>query len=158
MANLKKQTVGFWLAVCTLILGIVSLIVYNVNVAGAGYFHGATVETGFRYMVIAIILAACVVVLTLIPVEGMVAKILTVVSDVLRIITPALFIASVLTIVSARVQGFAFIYFSNVEVLQEVQTPANLSSAHGAIANIVLLAVSAIVGIVGAFFSTRKSA
>ncbi|MCR5558355.1 MAG: hypothetical protein K6F75_12460 [Butyrivibrio sp.] len=32
-------------------------------------------------------------------------------------------------IVSARVEGFAFIYFSNAEVLQEVQTPENISSA-----------------------------
>ena len=41
-------------------------------------------------------------------------------------------------------------------MLQEVQTPANISSAHGAIANIALLAVTAIIGIVGAFFNTGK--
>ena len=66
-------------------------------------------------------------------------------------------VAAVLAIVSARVEGFAFIYFSNAEVLQEIQTPANISSAHGAIANIVFLAITAVVGIIGAFFSTRKA-
>ena len=57
-----------------------------------------------------------------------------------------------------HLEGFAFIYFSNEEVLQEVQTAANMESAHGAIANIVILAVTALVGIVAAFFNLKKKA
>ena len=61
-----------------------------------------------------------------------------------------------INLVSARVEGFAFIYFSNADVLLEVQTAANMSSATCAIVNLVLLAVSSIAGIVSAFFTLKK--
>ena len=73
-----------------------------------------------------------------------------------RIAAPALCVAAAITLVSSRVQGFAFIYFSNEEVLQEVQTAANMSSSHGAIASIVALFVTAIIGMVAAFFRVKK--
>lgn len=157
MNMLKKQTVGSCFAAVTLLLGIVSFILYGANVAGQGYFHGASVDVAVRYMVLGIALGVCVLVLSNIPLKDGVAKVITFVSDIGRIAIPALMIAALLTIVSARVEGFAFIYFSNAEVLQEVQTPANISSAHGAIANIVCLGVTAVVGIIGAFFSTRRA-
>ena len=84
------------------------------------------------------------------------AKTVDVVSGALRIVIPVLLVIAAMNVVSSRVEGFAFIYFSNQEVLQEVQTPANMASAHGAIANIVLLGVAAVVGIVAAFFSVEK--
>ncbi len=156
MANLKQQTIGVWFALVTLVLGIVSFIAYFINIAGQGYFHGAKVDMAVRYMVIEIIVGVCVMALTFLPVKKNVSGLVTFLVDLGRIVIPALSIAAVLAIVSARVEGFAFIYFSNAEVLQEVQTSANISSAHGAIANIVLLTVTAIVGIVGAFFSLKK--
>ncbi len=156
MEFIKRQTVGVWMTLCTLILSVISFIIYNANIAGAGYFHGASVDTAVRYMVGAIVIGVCVIVLAQLPGEGIVGKVITIISDIARIVVPSLSIAAVLALVSARVEGFAFIYFSNAEVLQEVQTPANISSAHGAIATIVALAVTAIVGIVGAFFSTKK--
>jgi hypothetical protein len=60
-------------------------------------------------------------------------------------------------LVESRAQGLAYIYFSNEEVLAEVQTAANLSSASGAITSIALLAVAALVGIVAAFFRQKKA-
>ncbi len=158
MANIKKQRVGTLMTVCCLILGITSLIIYSANVAGEGYFHGIRVEPAVRYIVIGLLMAVCVIILAQISLNGPVDKIINIVSDGIRIAIPAIFIAAVLVTVSARVEGFAFIYFSNEEVLQEVQTPANLSSAHGAIANIVFLGLTAITGIVGAFFNTNKIA
>ena len=157
MNMLKKQTVGSCFAIITLLLGIVSFIVYDVNISGQGYFHGASVDVAVRYMILAIAVGLCVVVLANLPLKEGAAKCVTFISDLGRIALPAILVAALLTIVSARVEGFAFIYFSNAEVLQEVQTPANISSAHGAIANIVCLAVTAVVGIIGAFFSTKKA-
>ena len=46
----------------------------------------------------------------------------------------------------------------NADVLLEVQTPANLSSATGTIANMVLLGVAALVSMVAAFFRTARKA
>ncbi len=157
MEFIKKQTIGTWITVLTFIFGIVAFITYNLNVAGEGYFHGKTVDIAVTYMLIGIIMTICAIILAQIPVTAIIEKILSIVSDLIRIAVPALFIAAILAIISDRVEGFAFIYFSNEEVLQEVQTAANLSSAHGAIANIVLLGVAALVGIIGAFFSTRKA-
>lgn len=158
MNSIKKITPGIILTVITLLLSVISIIVYNTNIAGEGYFHNAAVSNAVKFNVLGIVVLAAAIVLALVPVEGVLAKVLTILSDVCRIVAPALFIAAVLAIVTARVEGFAFIYFSNVEVLQEVQTPANISSAHGAIANIVFLAITAVVGIVSAFFSARKEA
>ncbi len=156
MTLIKKQTIGTWMALLTFVLGVIAFISYQLNVAGEGYFHGKAVGGAVGYMIGAIVLAICVVLVAQIPANEVVEKILTLVTDLVRIAIPAMFIAAIIAIVSARVEGFAFIYFSNEEVLQEVQTAANMSSAHGAIANIILLAVAAVLGIVGAFFSTKK--
>ncbi|MCR5415747.1 MAG: hypothetical protein K6E79_02995 [Pseudobutyrivibrio sp.] len=156
MSFIKKQSIGIWMEAATLLLGIISFIVYSVNIAGAGYFHGARVDMAVRCGVIGLILSAVSIVLAEIPLEGIASKLVIMLSDCVRIAVPALFIAATLYIVSARVEGFAFIYFSNEEVLQEVQTAANLSSAHGAIANIIILGATALIGIIGAFFTTKK--
>ena len=66
--------------------------------------------------------------------------------------------AALINLVAARVEGLGFIYFSNADVALEVQTAANLSSAHGAIASMILLGVAMLVAIVAAFFSIRKKA
>ena len=73
-----------------------------------------------------------------------------------QIAAPALLALAFINLVSARVEGFAFIYFSNADVLLEVQTAANMSSATCAIVNLVLLAVSSIAGVVSAFFTLKK--
>ena len=59
-------------------------------------------------------------------------------------------------LISGRAEGLGFIYFSNADVLQEVQTPANMSSATGTIANMICLGVAAIFAMIAAFFTLRK--
>ena len=157
MSFIKKQTAGVWMACATLLLACISLIVYKVNVSSEGYFVGKTVAGATKYSVVAIILLLVAIVCAQFEVEGAIGKIKTIITDAIRIAVPALFVAAALLTIAARVEGFAFIYFSNEEVLQEIQTAANLSSAHGAIANIVCLVITAIVGIVGAFFSTNRN-
>ena len=86
-------------------MGIVSFILYGANVAGQGYFHGASVDVAVRYMVLGIALGVCVLVLSNIPLKDGVAKVISFVSDIGRLAIPALMIAALLTIVSARVEG-----------------------------------------------------
>ena len=57
-----------------------------------------------------------------------------------------------------RAEGLGFIYFSNADVIVEVQTPDNLASATGSIANMICLGISTVVGIVAAFINIKKSA
>ncbi len=157
MNILKKQTAGSIITCLTFILGIVSFIIYEINIGGEGYFQGAAVPLGQTYMLLGISAALIVVVLGQLKLEGAAGLCLDIVSDVIRVLIPVLFIAAAMTIVGSRVEGFAFIYFSNEEVLHEVQTAANMSSAHSAIANIASLAVSAVVGILAAFFGMKKT-
>lgn len=158
MSFIKKQTKGIWATLVSLILAVVSYIIYNVNINSEGYFEHASSPYAVRYMMIAAVLFAAAVILAEIPVQGITDKIMTILADAVRMAAPAVCIAAAITLISSRVQGFAFIYFSNEEVLQEVQTAANLSSSHGAIASIIALFVTAIAGMTAAFFSIKKPA
>ena len=158
MNFIKKQTAGICVTFVTLILAIISFIIYNVNINSAGYFQHASSPNAVRYMLIAIVLFIAAIVIGEIPVQGIADKIITLLADAARIVAPALCLAAAITLISSRVQGFAFIYFSNEEVLQEVQTASNMASSHGAIASIVALFIAAIVGMVAAFFSLKKKA
>ena len=156
MNIIKRQTAGSWITFITLVLAVVSLIVYNVNVNGEGYFQNSTVPQAVTYMIITIALLAVVVILAQINVKGIAGTVLELIAGAANIAAPAVAVAAAMTLVSGRIEGFAFIYMSNEEVLHEVQTAANLSSAHGAIANIAILAIVAVFGMIAAFFSLRK--
>lgn len=156
MSFLKKQTAGTWATFVTLILALASFIIYLVNIGSEGYFQNAAVPRAAMYSVLVIAILAAVLVLAQFGFQGILGKSVDILSDIMRIIAPVLSVAALVTLVSGRVQGFAFIYFSNEEVLQEVQTAANLASSHGAIASIAALAVTAIAGMAAAFFNLKK--
>lgn len=156
MNMMKRQTAGSWITFITLVLAVASLIVYNVNVNGEGYFQNSTVPQAVTYMILTVALLAAVVILAQINIKGIGGTVLELIAGAAKIAAPAAAVAAVMTLVSSRIEGFAFIYMSNEEVLHEVQTAANLSSAHGAIANIVILVVVAVCGMTAAFFSLKK--
>lgn len=156
MSIIKKQTPGIWITFSTLLLAFISGIIYLINISSEGYFNNARVAGAIQYTIIAIILLIAVLVFAQVSINGKLDKIIGIIVDGIRIVIPAFFVAAAITLVSSRVQGFAFIYFSNEEVLQEVQTAANISSAHGAIANIIALSTTALVGMIAAFFTFKK--
>ena len=136
----KKLSAGAWLSIVTCVLSLAALVAYLINTSAAGYFQNATVSN---------------LVLILSMVKGA-KKVVDLLTGLCQIAAPALLALAFINLVSARVEGFAFIYFSNADVLLEVQTAANMSSATCAIVNLVLLAVSSIAGIVSAFFTLKK--
>lgn len=156
MSFLKKQTAGTWATFVTLILALASFIIYLVNIGSEGYFQNAAVPRAAMYSVLVIAILAAVLALAQFDFQGILGKSVDILSDIMRIIAPVLAVAALMTLVSGRVQGFAFIYFSNEEVLQEVQTTANLASSNGAIASILALAVTAVAGMAAAFFNLKK--
>lgn len=153
---IKKQTVGIWFNILAAVITLVSVIVYSVNISGKGYFHDASVNGLIAYCVIAVIMLAAVVALAQIKLSGTAATALEVVSGILRIAVPVLLTLCLVNLISARAEGLGFIYFSNADVLQEVQTPENLSSATGTIANMVCLGISAVLAMAAAFFRLHK--
>ena len=155
---LKKFSIGAWVACVTAVLTIASLIVYTMNVSGDGYFKNATVTNLTTFCILAALALVCAIGLSLVKLNGPVDTVLNVVTGALQIIAPVLLALCLINLIAARAEGLGFIYFSNADVLLEVQTPANLSSATGAIASMVCLGVSTVAGIVAAFFNVRKPA
>lgn len=154
--NIKKQSAGVWVNLIAAILAVASLIVYGVNISSEGYFQNATVSSMINYGIPAIILLVLVIVLAQLKLTGGAATAVDLVSGVMRIAVPVLLTLCLINLISARAEGLGYIYFSNADVTLEVQTPENLSSATGTIANMICLAVSAVVAMAAAFFRLTK--
>lgn len=148
---IKKQSVGIWFNVITAVLTLISLILYNVNISMGGYYQNASAGNIGMYSVLIIIMILVVVVLAQADLKENV--VIEIISGLLRIAIPALITFSFITLISARVEGLGFIFFSNPDVLLEIQTPANMASAHCAIANMVFFGIAAILGMVATFMN-----
>ncbi|MCI5927868.1 MAG: hypothetical protein MRZ73_04910 [Pseudoflavonifractor capillosus] len=153
--NIKKQSAGVWVNLIAAILAVASLIVYGVNISSEGYFQNATVSSMMNYGIPAIILLVLVIVLAQLKLTGGAAAV-EIISGAMRIAVPVLLTLCLINLISARAEGLGYIYFSNADVTLEVQTPENLSSATGTIANMICLAVSAVVAMAAAFFRLTK--
>ena len=157
--NIKKQSAGVWVNLIAAILAVASLIVYGVNISSEGYFQNATVSSMINYGIPAIFLLVLVIVLAQLKLTGGAAAAVEIISGAMRIAVPVLLTLCLINLISARAEGLGYIYFSNADVTLEVQTPENLSSATGTIANMICLAVSAVVAMAAAFFRlTTKEA
>ncbi len=153
---IKKQSVGTWITLGALILAVVSAILYGVNVGGDGYFYGNTVTLLVVMSVLAILMLAAIITLSQFEFKGLLGKILDIVCLVFKILIPTFLALGLIELIGTRVEGLAFIYFSNPEVLGTIQTPANMASAHSAIASFILYGITIVVSIVAAFFGLRK--
>ena len=152
----KKFSVGAIIACCAAILSLVALIVYAINIGAAGYFQGASVPNLVLFSILAIVLLAAAIVIGQLKLEGVVGKVLKLVAGCCQIVAPILLALCLITLISARVEGLGFIYFSNADVALEVQTPENLSSATGSIAAMVCYGVAMLAAIISAFINVWK--
>ncbi len=147
----KKFSVGAWIACCAALLSLVALIVYAINVSAVGYFQGASVPNLVLFSILAIVLLAGSIVIGQLKLDGVLGKVLKLVAGCCQIVAPVLLAVCLINLISARVEGLGFIYFSNADVALEVQTPANLSSATGSIAAMVCYGVAMLAAIIAAF-------
>ena len=138
------------------VVSIISLILYGANFGGAGFYHGVAIPLYVMFGIFAIVAALAVIGLSLVPAKGMLGKVLDVVVMVLKVLIPVFLFIMTFNAISSRVEGFGYIYFANVDVKLEVQTPENLASAGLAITNIIFTAIAALIGLVGAFFLPKK--
>ena len=153
---LKKMSVGAWITCCAAILVIVSLIVYSVNIGSEGYFQGRAVNGVTLWLIVAAVLLVCAIALKLLNLKGSAATCADLASGLMQIGAPVLVALSLINLIASRVEGLGFIYFSNADVIKEVQTPANMASASCAIASMVVMGVALVVAIVAAFCGLRK--
>ena len=148
---MKKFSVGAWITCIAAVLAIVALFIFMGNVS-SGYFKDNK-PAGFEIYVIcgAIALVAAIALKT-----GVNAKWADLAAGCLQIAGPVLLAIALINLVGTRVEGLGFIYFSNADVIKEVQTPANMASGTGAIASMVVMGVALVVAIVAAFCGLRK--
>jgi hypothetical protein len=155
---IKKQSVAIWISLATFVLALVALIIYLVNGASAGYFYGDTNSTVVWFAILAIISSLASIVLSQFAFKGLLGKIVGLLIDALTVIVPVLLVAALLTFVGDRAEGLAYIFGSDANVLSEIQTPANLSSAYTAIIGFAFFAIAWLSGLVAAFFKFPKEA
>jgi len=152
----NKLSAGMIAGCVTLVLSLVGFILYLVNINASGYFQGGRVPQAQLFVILGMITIVAGICISFVDIKGVAGKVADIAGDILKVISPILVSASLMTLVGSRVEGFAFIYFSNADVLTEVQSPANLSSAHIAIANIVVMAIAIVAGIVWAFLGKKR--
>ncbi len=156
MSIVKKQSAGVWVALVAAVLALASVIVYAVNIKSVGYFQNASVSNLTTYSILAIVLLLAAIVLGQLKLTGAAATVVELLAGAMQIAVPVLLTLCLANLIAARAEGLGFIYFSNPDVILEVQTPANLSSATGTIASMVCLAVATVSGMVAAFFNLKK--
>lgn len=160
---LKKQPIGIYAMLALLLFTIISFSIYGAGVGSDGYFHNRSVDIMVTTSSLAIVFEILIIAYMEVKVLGfvdklpsIVAKLLEVVCDVLKVLIPVLFTLAIFTFIDTRVEGLAFIFFSNIEILPVIQTPETLASASLAITTMVMYAITIVVGVVAAFFSVAK--
>lgn len=155
MNLVKKQSAGNILALVVALLSLVGVVVYFININGEGYFGKASVTNLVLFAVLAALALVVAVVLSNLKVSGAAATVVKLIVGACQIVAPALLALCLVDLVAARAEGLGFIYFSNADVILEVQTPENLTSATWTIVNMVCLGVSTIAAMVSAFFTLK---
>ena len=153
---LKKISVGGWIACAAALLTLVSLIVYSSNIGAECYFKNASVSGLVLWTILALVMLVVAIVLKTLDLSDGAAKAIDLIVGALQIGAPVLLALPLINLIAARVEGLGFIYFSNADVILEVQTPANLASATGAIASMVCFGVAMLAALIAAFCNLRK--
>lgn len=156
MNFVKKQTIGVLISAVATLLALVAFILYVVNGAATGYFQGSTRVSIVVMSILSVLFLAGSIVIPQIKLEGFLAKVVPHVGDALRIGAVIMLVASLLLFIGDRSEGLAYIFMSDLNVLDEIQTPANMASAYTAITGFVFYGLTWLVALVGSFFKVAK--
>ena len=105
--------------------------------------------------ILALVFFAAAIVLGQFKFEGIVGKVVDVVTGALRIVAPALILAATLYFVYGSLTGLGWTFFSNEEL--EIYSQA-ISTGNMVITGLVIFAIASVAGIVSVFFSLVKKA
>lgn len=153
---LKKLGIGAYCAFATLILAVVSWIIYGVNVTSAGYFHNESVPSVVLFTIFAILCEALVIAALFLPKkEGILGKILPIVQSSLSVLAVFFLMFAAMRIIGARAQGLGYILGADSNAQAEF-TAADFSSATMAIVAFIAYLVSSIAAVVTPFFGFEK--
>lgn len=157
MTNIiKKAGIGTYINLAVFLLSLISLIIYAANGAAEGYFKGLTDSAVITMSVFAVLLSAATLVLPFIAMKEPFDKAINIALILMKIGVSILLVSSLFLFISSRVEGLAYIFFSNEDVIAEVQTPANLASANTAITGFIFYGITWLVAMITVFFSPLK--
>lgn len=172
MTLLKKQGPGTWISLVALLTAVIALILYGTAVSagtglqiasGSDLFYeairpedSAMMSTVVTCGVLGLVSLVLAVVLGQFQLNGTMGKVCDIVVGVLRIVVPVFLIAALLYFAYGSFTGLGWTFFSNAEL--EIYAEATAVGTQ-VITGIVFFAISAVAGIVAAFFSiTKKNA
>ncbi len=171
MNFIKKQGLGTWITLGTIVLSVIALIIYGAALAsgmdfmiasGSELFYEASRPEDSVMMtmvvtcgILALVFFAAAIVLGQFKFEGIVGKVVDVVTGALRIVAPALILAATLYFVYGSLTGLGWTFFSNEEL--EIYSQA-ISTGNMVITGLVIFAIASVAGIVSVFFSLVKKA
>lgn len=158
MNLLKKLNISSCISLLSFVVGFVGFILYFVTYNTNGYFYQQSVGTTLTFTIIALVVLLATIAIRFVDfkVEGVVKSVIDTVSSLLSACASIFFALAAMFFISPKVEGIAFIYFSNADVLETIQTPANLASSKLAIATCIILLVAAVIQVVACFFSFKK--
>ena len=147
MQTLKNVALGSYGYVIVALMTLISLIIYISNV-NKPYYQDMNSNV-VMMLVGALVSAIVVIALTLLKSN----RILTVVSDLLRVVLAALIIVAGVTFIGMRVESFGYIFGSNLELGNEAAFTAGTQAIFG----IVVFMATWILSVVTSFMNVRKS-
>lgn len=169
MNFIKKQGIGTWITLGTVVLSVIALIIYGVALnggmdleiaSGSQLFYEATrtEDTVMMSMVvtcgvIALVFAVAAIVLAQFKFDGIVGTVVNTIVGALRIVAPALLIATFLNFAYGSFTGLGWTFGSNEEL--EIYAAAKTVGTQ-VIVGLVFFVIAAIAGVVGSFFTMVK--
>lgn len=169
MNIVKKQGIGTWISLATVIISVIALIIYGVALSagtdlliasGSQLFYVADraedmvmISTVATCGVLALVFLIAAIVLGQLKFEGIVGKVCEWISGALRIVAPALLIVALINYVYGSFTGLGWTFFSNEEL---VIYPEAIAVGKQVIVALIFFAIAAIASIVASFFSIVK--
>lgn len=169
MDFIKKQGIGVWVSLATIVLVIIGLIIYSVALAAGTDLTIASGSQQFYVLdraedmvmtstvvtcgVLALIFLVVAIALGELKLEGIAGKACGILSDALRIVAPALLIVVLINYLYGSFTGLGWTFFSNEEL---VIYPEAIAVGKQVITATIFFAIAAVASIVASFFSVVK--
>jgi hypothetical protein len=152
----KPQRFSTICSIFNILVIIAAIIVYVVASNKAGYFKDTLVTS---YVGMEIAAAACLLLTVIIAqffVKGNAAtQALNLLTAILKLVAVALLMYTVVNMAANYVEGLAYLFFSDQNVLDVLQTPENMNSAYMIIASIGVAAVAWVLVLLSCFFGYK---
>ncbi len=154
---MKKLTVSSYISLASILAAIVSMIMYFVTASSAGYFRESYAGNSLALLIVSIVLIVLAVASRFVSFKGTVGKIVDLSSSLVAALSSILLATSGMLYIFPKVEGLAFIFFSNADVAATIQTAENIASSKLVIATFVIILVAGLIQAISCFFSMKKA-